>query len=157
MAGRKSRWDELEMDGKLILVEGWAREGDTDKTIASKLGVSEVTMHKWKKDKPEFVEALKNGKEIVDRKVENALLKNALGFSYVEETVTNKGEVVEVEKYEKPNTTAQIFWLKNRRPDKWRDKQDVNHSGALNHKVDLSSLSPEELRNLAKLNPGNEE
>jgi len=129
MRGRRTKWDLLEMDDKLILVEGWARDGDTDKTIAAKLGVSEVTLNKWKKEKPLFLEALKKGKEVVDRQVENALLKNALGYEYEEETVTNKGDVVTIRKYQHPNTTAQIFWLKNRKPQEWRDKQQIEHMG----------------------------
>jgi len=137
------------MDDKLILIEGWARDGDTDKTIAQKLGVSEVTLHKWKKDKPSFLEALKKGKEIVDRQVENSLLKSANGFYYEEEMVTNKGDVVTVKKYEKPNTTAQIFWLKNRKSVEWRDKQHLEHSGGLNIRQQFERLSDEELAKMA--------
>ena len=131
MAGRKSKWDELEMDDKLILVEGWARDGATDKQIAENLGISIDTIMRWKKSKRQFSTALKKGKEVIDRQVENALLKSALGFNYQEQTVTNKGDVVDVIKYEKPNTTAQIFWLKNRKPIEWRDKQEVEQTGSM--------------------------
>lgn len=137
--GRPSRWDELEMDDKLILVEGWAKDGDTDKTIAEKLSVSEVTLNKWKKEKPLFVEALKNGKEIIDRHVENALLKRAMGYKYDEitrEPVTDPDTGKDVLAVSKvitkqvaPDVTAQIFWLKNRKPKEWRDKQELEHSG----------------------------
>lgn len=129
MAGRKSKWDELEMEDKLILVEGWARDGATDEMIYNNLGVSKDTFYRWKNNKSEFRDALKKGKEVVDRQVENALLQSALGFQYREQTVTNQGNVVDVEKYEKPNTTAQIFWLKNRKPHAWRDKQEISHDG----------------------------
>jgi transposase-like protein len=128
--GRKDKWYQLEMDEKLILVEGWARDGLTDEQIAEKLGISHNLFYKWKREKDEFREALKKGKEAVDREVENALLKAALGYEYEEETVTNKGEVVTVRKYQPPNTTAAIFWLKNRKPDMWRDKQNIEHTGA---------------------------
>lgn len=122
--GRKDKWSQLEMDDKLILVEGWARDGLTDDQIAEKLGVGRTTLYKWKREKPDFANALKKGKEVVDREVENALLRAALGYEYEEETVTNKGEVVTVRKYQPPNTTAAIFWLKNRKPQEWRDKQE---------------------------------
>lgn len=122
--GRKDKWSQLEMDDKLILVEGWARDGLTDDQIAEKLGVGRTTLYKWKREKPDFANALKKGKEVVDREVENALLRAALGYEYEEETVTNKGEVVAVRKYQPPNTTAAIFWLKNRKPQEWRDKQE---------------------------------
>ena len=70
---------------------------------------------------------LKKGKEIVDIQVENALLKRALGYVSKEQKVTKDGEIIELEKEIPPDTTAQIFWLKNRKPDKWRDKvENVN-------------------------------
>ena len=91
----------LTEDG-LILLEGWARDGLTDETIADKCGISTSTLYDWKKKHLEISEALKKGKEIVDFEVENALLNEALSG----------------------NVTAQIFWLKNRRTDKWRDKPE---------------------------------
>jgi transposase-like protein len=128
--GRGDKWTQLEMDDKLILVEGWARDGLTDDQIAEKLGVGRTTLYKWKREKPNFANALKKGKEVVDREVENALIRAALGYEYEEETVTNKGEVVRVHKYQHPNVTAAIFWLKNRKPQEWREKQE--------HKVDMN-------------------
>ena len=91
----------LTEDG-LVLLEGWARDGLTDETIADKCGISTSTLYDWKKKHLEISEALKKGKEIVDFEVENALLNEALSG----------------------NVTAQIFWLKNRRVDKWRDKPE---------------------------------
>lgn len=74
------------------------------------------------------MQVLKESKEIADRQVENALHKTALGFYYEEDMVTNQGDVVRVKKYSKPNTTAQIFWLKNRKPADWRDKQEIEQT-----------------------------
>lgn len=91
----------------LILLEGWANEGLTDEQIAKNVGIVRSTLAKWKNEYSDISDALKKGKEVVDYEVENALLNKALG-----------GDV-----------TAMIFWLKNRRPDKWRDKPaeiDVN-------------------------------
>ena len=82
-------------------------------------------MNQWQKRFSVISDALKSGKEVVDRQVENALFKTATGFYYNEEMVTNQGEVVTVRKYSKPNTTAQIYWLKNRKRDVWTDKQEV--------------------------------
>lgn len=95
--GKYQRW--LEADG-LLLLEGWARDGLTDEQMAEKIGITATTLYDWKNRFPEISEALKKGKEVVDYEVENALLSKALAG----------------------DTTAQIFWLKNRRPDKWRDK-----------------------------------
>ena len=92
----------LTEDG-LILLKGWARDGLTDEQIAHNCGISTTTLYNWKNKHVEILEALKKGKEVVDYQVENALLKKALVG----------------------DTTAQIFWLKNRRPDKWRDKQEA--------------------------------
>lgn len=98
----KSKWEQVK--DKLILVEGWARDGLTDEQIAHNLGISYTTFKEYKNKYPSFSATLKKGKEIVDYEVENALLQNALNG----------------------NITAQIFWLKNRKPDKWKDKIESN-------------------------------
>ena len=125
----KGKYHDWITEEGLLLIEGWARDGLTDEQIAHNMGIKRQTLYEWMKRFPDISDALKKGKEVVDRQVENALLKNALGFYYEEETVTNKGDVVTVRKYEKPNTTAQIFWLKNRKPKQWRDKQELQHDG----------------------------
>lgn len=123
-----AKYDEWISEEGLIKIEGWARDGLTDKQIAHNIGIADRTIYEWKKKYPQLAQALKKGKEVVDRQVENALLKSALGFSYIEETVTNAGDIVQTKKYSKPNTTAQIFWLKNRKPSDWRDKQVVEQT-----------------------------
>jgi small terminase subunit len=102
--GKYQRW--LESDG-LLLLEGWARDGLTDEQLAEKMGCGVRTLYDWKERFPQISQALKKGKEVVDYQVENALLVAALDG----------------------NTTAQIFWLKNRRPDKWRDKPPEQVAG----------------------------
>lgn len=97
--GKYQRW--LEPDG-LTLLEGWARDGLTDEQIAHNMGINKSTLYDYKNKHSEISDALKKGKEVVDYEVENALLKKALN-----------GDV-----------TAQIFWLKNRRVSKWRDKPE---------------------------------
>lgn len=119
----------------LLLVQGWARDGLIDEQIAKNMGVAYSTFKEWKKKYSDFSAALKQGKEVVDRQVENALFNNAVGFMYEEETVTNAGEVVTVKKYSKPNITAQIFWLKNRKMKEWRDKQEVEQ---INHNIEIT-------------------
>ena len=117
----------------LLKLEGWAREGLTDEQIAGKMGIHRDTLNEWKKKYSDISDTLKRGKEVVDFQVENALLKRALGYEY--EEVSEKyelGTLTEKKVTKKqvvPDTTAQIFWLKNRRPDKWKDKQDVPISG----------------------------
>src|SRR5699024_2114268 len=131
--GRRGKYVEWLTEEGLIKLEGWARDGLTDEQIAHNIGISRSTLNVWKDKYSDISDSLKRGKEVIDRQVENALLKSALGFHYTEETVTNMGEVVQVTKYERPNTTAQIFWLKNRKPTVWRDKQEIEQTG--NHSI----------------------
>lgn len=112
----------------LLLLKGWARDGLIDVQIAENMGIAASTLYRWKNEHKEISEALKRGKEVVDYQVENALLNNAL----------------------KGHTTAQIFWLKNRRPDKWRDKQDLEHSGGINVQNQYENMTEEELIELTK-------
>ena len=128
--GKYQEW--LEPDG-LLLLEGWARDGLTDEQIAEKMGVSTSTLYDWKAKYPEISESLKRGKEVVDIQVENALLKRALGYEYTEERIEvsekDGRKVIQTVKTVPPDTTAQIFWLKNRRPDKYRDKPSEQVAG----------------------------
>lgn len=259
--GKYEYW--LTEDG-LTLLEGWARDGLTDEQIAHNTGITATTLYAWKNKYPEISESLKKGKEVIDRQVENALLKRALGFEYEEVTkerivdtgqaqrhggeseltekqwemaksyfghscaycggsgnltkdhldpLANGGELTisniipacqscnsskkdkqwlswfqsqkfyDPQKAEKivayvdfaldfsqidkpntgnlvvtkvvtkmvvPDTTAQIFWLKNRKPNDYRDKRDVEHSGGVNIKNQYESMSDEELNETAK-------
>lgn len=130
-----AKYTEWLTDEGLTLIEGWARDGLIDEQISKNMGVAYSTFKEWKKKYSDFSAALKQGKEVVDRQVENALFENAVGFMYEEETVTNAGEVVTVKKYSKPNITAQIFWLKNRKMKEWRDKQEVEQ---INHNIEIT-------------------
>lgn len=113
-----------------MLVQGWARDGLTDEQIAHNIGIRVQTLYDWERRFSSFSDAIKKGKAPVDIEVENALLKKALGFSE-EEVITEiieqpdgrqKKHIRKVKRVFPPDTAAQIFWLKNRRPDKWRDK-----------------------------------
>lgn len=142
--GKYQEW--LTPDG-LTRIEGWAREGLTDAQIAAKMGIGTSTLYKYQTEHTEIVEALKRGKAPVDNEVENALLKRAKGGFEVKEKRIEKWKdadgverehTVIITREVPPDTTAQIFWLKNRRPDLWRDRHEndvnivtVNHT-ALN-------------------------
>lgn len=136
---RKSKADEWLTPDGLLRVKGWARDGLTDEQIAvDKMGISKSTFYAWQNEFPEFSDAIKEGKAPVDNQVENALLKSALGHTVTvrkpikvrtKRQLKDKGtieeetiEYVDEEVYIPPQTVAQIFWLKNRRPNKWRDK-----------------------------------
>lgn len=124
----------------LLKLEGWARDGLTDEQIAQNMGICVATLYNWKSKHLEILESLKRGKEVVDRQVENALLKRALGYKYDEVTIEKGVETKRVTKEVVPDTTAQIFWLKNRRPDKWKDKQDIEVAGLAEEQTKLDDL-----------------
>ena len=114
----------------LMLLTAWARDAMPAEDIARNAGVSGVTLRNWRKKYPEIDAALRTGKDLVDCKVENALLKAALGYRYKEIKVTIgkkifNGETVELlkettEKEMTPNVSACLAWLYNRQKDKWR-------------------------------------
>lgn len=117
----------------LELIERWKRNGASEEEIAKRLGIAYSTFNLYKCQKSELSEVLKKGAEIVDTEVENALLKRALGYDYDEITKERNGDneliiTKTVRKQVTPDVTAQIFWLKNRCPDKWRDKTQVEAS-----------------------------
>ena len=104
--GKYKKW--LEKDN-LTLLQGWARDGLTEEQIASNIGISRSTLNEWKERFPDISDTLKKGKDVVDFEIENALAQAALDG----------------------NVTAQIFWLKNRKPGKWKDKPAVDDSGII--------------------------
>lgn len=127
--GKYQDW--LTPDG-LITIQGWARDGLTDEQIAHNIGIAVGTLYEWKKSYPEFSDALKKGKAPVDFEIENTLYKRAIGFEY-EETITEifelpgggqRKHIKKFKKYAPPDTTALIFWLKNRKPDVWQNKSE---------------------------------
>ena len=105
-----------------------ARAGMTDVEIAEEIGIHEATLYRWKEKYPEFCEAIKKGKEDPDDRVEQSLFKRAMGYEYEEaKVVAVDGRVSRVEKTKRhiaSDVTACIFWLKNRRPEKWRDRHE---------------------------------
>lgn len=147
-----SKWDEVKE--KLELVECWARDGLTDEQISNNLGISTTTFYEYKNKYPEFSDTLKKGKEVVDYEVENALLKRALGYEYKEVTTESRWnrekeiyEMVitkEVTKQVAPDTTAQIYWLKNRKPKQWRDKIEIDNNSSEVQRIQIINDLPEE-------------
>lgn len=131
--GRIGKYREWLQEEKLEQIEGWARDGLTEEDIAHNMGIARQTLNKWKQQYSSIGDALKIGKDVADRRVENALYKSALGFDYketktyvVEDEDGNKSKRAEVtNKVALPNITAQIFWLKNRKPEMWRDRKNI--------------------------------
>lgn len=130
--GRPSKYQDQfpEQAFKLCLL------GATDAEMADFFEVSEATVNNWKQQHPEFLEALKRGKQEADAQVAQSLYRRALGYSHkavkiVADAKSGQEHIVPYTERYPPDTTAAIFWLKNRRPDLWRDKQNIEHSGEL--------------------------
>lgn len=135
--GKYQEW--LEPEG-LLKIEGWARDGLTDEQIAQNMGVAYSTFRTWRDKYSALSAVLKKNKDVADRRVENSLFERALGgthevrktFKVKEKYYDDHGKLCEKEKlvqatdevYIPGDTTAQIFWLKNRKPQEWRDKQE---------------------------------
>lgn len=128
----KSKY-ETDVKPRLIEIEAWKRDGLTDEQIFKNLGISRDTFYKYKDKYTDFSDALKKGKEVADIEVENALFKRAIGYKYkevikeVKEIDGKKSTYIkEIVKEMPGDVAAQIFWLKNRKSSKWKDKQDID-------------------------------
>lgn len=128
----KSKY-ETDVKPRLVEIEAWKRDGLTDEQIFKNLGISKDTFYKYKDKYTDFSDALKKGKEVADIEVENALFKRAIGYKYkevikeVKEIDGKKSTYIkEVVKEMPGDVGAQIFWLKNRKSSKWKDKQDID-------------------------------
>lgn len=123
--GRPSKFEDIDLDKvKALAVKGW-----TDIEMADFFDVHIATWYRWKGAHEEFCEALKDWKEDSDARVERSLYERAMGYECKEDKIFNhNGEplVVPTIKHHAPDTTAAIFWLKNRQPDKWRDKKEID-------------------------------
>lgn len=109
--------------------------GATDKDLANFFEVTEQTINNWKKDYPEFFESIKRGKEVADANVAQSLYNRALGYSHPDtdiKVIQNQIVATDIIKHYPPDTTAAIFWLKNRKPDTWREKTEQKIEGELN-------------------------
>lgn len=127
----------------LTRIQAWARDGLTNEQVAHNMGITTKTLYEWSNKYSAICNALKKGKEVVDIEVENALFKKALGYNVMVQKTFKCKEVIygedgrKIKEEEKlvigydqihvpADTTAQIFWLKNRKPDNWRDKVETN-------------------------------
>lgn len=136
----QKRWDKWISPDGLTLISGWARQGLTEEDIAKNMGISVRTLARWKEKFCQLRQALNTNKAVADFIVENALFKRATGCTVTEKTthrtkdpVTGKVTITvrETAREIPPDTIAAIFWLKNRQPKHWRDKQELEVSGEI--------------------------
>lgn len=119
--------------------------GARDVDLADFFDVSINTIHNWKTSHPEFLGALKVGKDQVDDRVERSLLQRALGYTFDSVKIIPQRDdgplIVPIREHVPPDTTACIFWLKNRRRDAWRDRQDLEHTGKDGGPIETREMS----------------
>ena len=154
----KGLHEEWRTEENLELIKAWRRDGLKYDQIANNIGISEKTLYEWQNKYSEIRNALKKGKELADIEVENATFKSAIGFhekvkkpiKITEKmfgdngrmtSVREKIEYVEEEVYYPPNMTAAIFWLKNRKPNDWKDRNITVGSQKPDSEVDGFSQS----------------
>ena len=151
---RKGLYEEWLKEDNLKLLEAWARDGLTNEQIAHNIGIRSKTLYEWINKFSVIGDALKRGKEVVDIEVENSLLKRALGYSYDEvtkEISKETGQLVVTKVVTKqviPDTTAMIYWLKNRKPKQWRDKPTLD-TDMSNMIESMNTLTQAMLSNIA--------
>lgn len=128
----KGKYHEWLQEDNLIRIESWARMGLTDEQIAKNMGVNKTTLYDWIKKFPDISNSIKKGKAPIDFEVENALFKRAIGYEYEEvETIIEeidgkqRKRIKKIKKVALPETSAMIFWLKNRKPKEWRKLNPV--------------------------------
>jgi hypothetical protein len=139
--GRPSKFD----PAMLEQTEKLCKLGATDKELADFFGVSEQTVNTWKVEHPEFLESIRNGKELADANVASRLYARAIGYEHDDVHISNyQGEITQtpIRKHYPPDTAAAIIWLKNRQPKKWRDKVEHQVSGEVQH---THKLEPKEI------------
>lgn len=155
MKTNKGKMDKWLTESNLNLLKGWAGRGLTDEQIAHNMGIHVSTLYVYKNKSKEIDNALKKSKEVVDFEVENALFKRAMGYTIqIEEEKLDKDGCVHKLKRDvhiPPDTLAQIFWLKNRQRDQWREKIEVtNNPQQLNKVQQLLDKIKEEANNDTK-------
>lgn len=124
--------------------------GATDLEIADFFAVNIATLYRWKNDHPEFCEALKEAKEEANNRVVESLYHRATGYSHDAVKIFNGQDgvvTVPFREHYPPDTTAAIFWLKNRQPAEWRDKTDHELMG----KVEITGIKWEVLESPSKV------
>lgn len=151
--GKYEKWLKPE---NLILIQGWRRDGLSDGQVAHNMGISRATLHQWLKDHSAIFDAYKKGEAVSSYEVENALYKSATGYDVTEteqeETTFPDGTVVTKKRARKrhipPSVGAICFILKNRLPDKWRDRQVIEQQsdGLLAQLID-GLKEPDEVEN----------
>lgn len=157
--GRKGKYETHVLPNFENIVK-WLMHGDTEAVIARKIGVSLSSFNLYKTQYSEFKDVIKKGQQDFDFQVEESLKKRAIGYEYdVAETTIERDEdgfekkkIRKAKKHVPPDVTADIFWLVNRMPERWKNLRETKISGDVQVRNPLSGLETDELRKaLSKL------
>ena len=141
-AGRPSKFKQEYCDRAF----DFALVGMTDDEIAGALKIDRATLYRWKNSYPELCDAIKRGRDRYDTEVvETALRQRAAGYEYTEEVMTRDGPSVLTKRFHGSDTAA-IFWLKNRQPERWRDRVEHDVRAAV---VNIEATPEEKARIIA--------
>ena len=152
--GKKGRPTKYDSHNSPRLAYAMALAGRTDKQISEFLEIAESTLNLWKDKYPYFMESLKKGREEPDDRVERSLYERAIGYNNPNAVKifmpagADEPVYAPFTEHIAPDVTAQIFWLKNRRPDRWRDRQEITglDGGPIGFKfVDPPDTSPDKV------------
>jgi len=150
----KGRPTKYQYDHTMLAAKRLFELGQTDAQVCSALEITRETLDTWRHEYSDLFDTIKSAKEKADDRVEKSLYKNATGYNYKAQkpmTVSDGNgdgshiELVDYTEHVPAQTVAQIFWLKNRRPDRWRDRQQIEHSGEIDIPI---SDKKKELRSL---------
>jgi len=142
--GRESQYARL-VEPRLEEVGGWCRDGATDEELAARLGIGARSLYRYKSQFPEFRQALAESKEVADMRVIRSLYERATGYEAYKDVMGKDGAVQRLYYTVPADVTACIFWLKNRCPSEWRDKQELEHGRAATIQVITQIPEPDPL------------
>lgn len=133
MASTKPTMEQWSKQQSLDKITEWAANGLSVQQMANNISITRTTLYDWMNKNTNISNAIKKGREQSDEEVENALFKRATGYSYREITEEDKGGNMQVTKiitkHMPAEVGAMVFWLKNRKPNEWRDKQGIAFEG----------------------------
>jgi hypothetical protein len=141
--GRPTKFNEI-ISEKIL---EYAEQGKTEEEIAKLVGINPRTIWYWKNQNQSFYLALKESKSIADDLVEASLFRKAVGYQKPVVHITKDDRMIEFVEDVPPDTTAAIFWMKNRRPDEWREKHEVEVSGKFGDEI-VEQLSKDRRKDL---------
>lgn len=129
----------------IVQVKVWCMHGATNPELCNLMHISNGTLHNWMNKSKEFMDAVHMSKSVADSQVVFSAYKSATGYKYQEDAMAGNGDVATLDKWQPANATIQKFWMLNRMPDDWKEKQQVELSGDVKIREKMAKMSTEQL------------